>query len=184
MQDIAMISLELLINSQEAGASKISFLYQIDETDITMRIADNGRGMDAETIKKVISPFYTSRKTRSIGLGIPFFKQSVEQCEGTFGIESEPGKGCTLFGRWPKDHWDSPPLGNLGETIMLTIQRNPQTEVEFTYTTPTDSYTFNSKTLEGLIAPLNLDQPEILAWIEQEINQSLKPNKGEHYEES
>jgi len=180
MQDIAMISLELLINAQSAQATRIQMLYHIDplKNTVQLRVKDNGKGMDEDTLKKVSSPFYSSRTTRKIGLGLPFFIQSVQQCDGHVDLRSTIGLGTTIEGTWTYDHWDNPPEGNLGECILLCIQANPMTHIEFTYQYQEAVYTFDSKKLQEMIEPLPLDQPEILLWIEQEINQAIKTCKG------
>lgn len=180
MQDIAMISLELLINAQSAHAHHIRMLVHVNplENKVRLEVKDDGNGMDEETLKKVSSPFYSGRSTRKIGLGLPFFIQSVQQCEGQVNLSSTLGQGTDIEGIWTYDHWDNPPEGNLGECILLCIQANPKTQIEFTYQYQEAVYTFDSKKLQEMIDPLPLDQTDILLWIEQEINQQIKTCKG------
>ena len=45
---------------------------------------DNGCGMSEEQVKKVVDPFFTTRTTRKIGLGIPFFKMTAEMTGGSW----------------------------------------------------------------------------------------------------
>lgn len=180
MQDIAMISLELLINAQSAQATQIHMHYQVNprKNKVKLSVIDDGNGMDEETLKKVSSPFYSGRSTRKIGLGLPFFIQSVQQCDGQVNLSSTWGHGTRIEGQWSYDHWDNPPEGNLGECILLCIQANPKTQIVFTYQYQEAVHNFDSKKLQEMIDPLPLDQTDILLWIEQEINQQIKTCKG------
>ena len=69
---------------------------QPDLDRLTVIIADDGCGMTEEQVAQVTDPFYTSRTTRKVGLGVPFFKLAAESTGGSFSIESEPGKGTTV----------------------------------------------------------------------------------------
>ena len=55
---------------------------------LSIKIIDDGCGMDAETLEKVTDPFYTSRTTRKVGLGIPLMKQNAELTGGEVKIAS------------------------------------------------------------------------------------------------
>ena len=90
MQEIAMSILDIAYNSIRANASLIKILIH-DSNNlniINIRIIDNGKGMEQATIKKVVDPFYTTRTTRKVGLGIPMFKENIEATGGKFSIES------------------------------------------------------------------------------------------------
>ena len=84
MREIALHLLDLAENSVSAGAHaiEISVCEDLDADRLTARIEDDGRGMDEETVKKVTDPFYTSRTTRKVGLGIPLLKEAAEACNG------------------------------------------------------------------------------------------------------
>ena len=49
---------------------------------LTIRVRDDGRGMDAETLQRVTDPFFTTRTTRHVGLGVPLLKAAAERCNG------------------------------------------------------------------------------------------------------
>ena len=98
MRELALNVLDIAENSLAAGAKHIEIGLTADFSADTMRItvADDGCGMDEETLKKVTDPFTTSRKTRSVGMGLPLFKYSAESAGGKFSISSEKGKGTKV----------------------------------------------------------------------------------------
>ena len=177
MKDLAEVSLELLVNSLEAHATHVSFELSLGTLN-RMVLRDNGKGMDKAMLKTITSPYSTSRQTRSLGFGLAFFKQAVEQAEGSIEIHSEVGKGTTVIGQWVSSHIDALPMGNLGETIALILQRSPQCDLRFTLNQNQTTQTFNSRDVRDIIAPLTLDEPEIQRWIETSIN-SLFVNRKE-----
>lgn len=60
-------------------------------------IADNGCGMDAETLRQIFIPFYTTKKAgEGTGLGLALAEQIVTSHRGYIYAESEPGKGAVF----------------------------------------------------------------------------------------
>jgi hypothetical protein len=180
MQDLAMISLELLQNSIAAKASKINFTLALAQDDgtSTMIIEDDGCGMDEATVAKISSPFYTSRTTRKVGLGVAFFKQAIQQANGSCQIISALNLGTTIKGTWESNHWDAPPVGNIGETILILIQGYPNIHLMFNFSYLLSVTSFDSKMFEASIAPVSISEPAILRWIESEINTNIQHCKG------
>jgi hypothetical protein len=180
MQDLAMISLELLQNSIAAKASMINFTLALAQDDgtSTMIIEDNGCGMDEATVAKISSPFFTSRTTRKVGLGVSFFKQAIQQANGSCQIISALNQGTTIKGTWESNHWDAPPLGNLGETILILIQGYPNIHLTFNFSYHLSVTSFDSKMFEASIAPVSISEPAILRWIESDINMNIQHCKG------
>ena len=117
-----MIS-DLVQNSIEASATEITL--QIEETDSTLRvlIADNGKGMDADTLERAKDPFYTDgikHRHRKVGLGLPFLFQTAEATEGKAHIESTEGKGTSVTFQLNLKHLDLPEFGNF-TTAAVTL---------------------------------------------------------------
>ena len=108
MQEIAMNILDIAYNSIKAQANLIKIIIHDSSklNIINIQIIDNGIGMDKTTVKNVIDPFYTTRTTRKVGLGVPMFKENIEATGGTFKIESEVGKGTHVTGEFIKNHLD------------------------------------------------------------------------------
>ncbi len=133
MKDISLHVLDIVQNSISAGASfiDIGVFEDTGENSFRVRIGDNGRGMSSEVIQKVTDPYYTSRTTRRVGLGIPLLKQNAEQCEGCLIIESEQGKGTLIEAVFVHDHIDRPSLGDIAGVFVLLISANP--EIRFRY---------------------------------------------------
>ena len=91
MPEIALNVLDIAQNSVRAEASLIQISVDVDEAadTLTITIEDNGCGMTAEQTARVTDPFFTTRTTRKIGLGVPFFKMAAESTGGSFSIQSD-----------------------------------------------------------------------------------------------
>ncbi|MEA3326176.1 MAG: ATP-binding protein [Chloroflexota bacterium] len=115
MRELALHILDIAENSISANADKIriSIYENISEDILRIVIEDNRNGMDQELLQSVIDPFVTSRTTRKVGLGIPFFKSAAEACDGTFKILSHIDSGTIVEASFKHSHIDRMPLGNI-----------------------------------------------------------------------
>ena len=65
-------------------------------THAVLEISDTGVGMDEETGKHCLEPFFTTKGKRGTGLGLAMVYGVMERHEGKIEIDSKPGKGTTL----------------------------------------------------------------------------------------
>ena len=174
MKELSLNVLDIVENSTKAKATRV--LIHIDEDDelLTLKICDNGCGMREEILRGVIDPFYTTRTTRSVGLGIPLLKMAAEQTGGDIRItsrhESEYPEthGTEVTARFYKKHIDFTPMGDIISTMVTLIQGHPETDFEFRHCYNTlDVLLDTGQMREILGADIPLNDPEILAWIAQ-----------------
>lgn len=65
---------------------------------VRIRIADNGSGMDKETLQHIFEPFFTTKKTgEGTGLGLALAEQIIRTHRGHICAESTLGKGSTFY---------------------------------------------------------------------------------------
>ena len=71
--------LDIAENSITAGAGLVEISVEEDTGNdlFTLRIRDNGRGMDEDMMKNVTDPFFTTKTVRSVGLGLPLLRQAA-----------------------------------------------------------------------------------------------------------
>ena len=95
---------------------------------ILVEVADNGSGMDANTLARVFEPFFTTKRFGlGSGLGLSMAYGFVKQSGGGIRIRSEPGQGTTVLMVLPQggleDDADSvpddQPLAHGGELVLL-----------------------------------------------------------------
>ncbi len=179
MQDLAMQTLEILMNSIGAKAGTVILRIRDSEHDnrIDIEVEDNGSGMSPEMVKRVTDPFTTSRKTRKVGLGVAFMKGLTEQCNGSFDIQSTVGKGTIVRASVQRDHIDTPPMGDLGEMMMYAVQADDSIDFEFYYTTDKGNFEFLSRQVREELDGISLQEPEILLWIKGYINEGINHAK-------
>ncbi len=161
--------LDVAQNSVVAGAKHIEISVYESTADALMviTIKDDGCGMDEETVKRVVDPFYTSRKTRKVGLGIPFFKQSAEQTGGSFTINSIVGTGTTVRAEYHTDNIDCLPLGDICSTVTMLVTLNPH--IDFVFKTEKDdkAFIFDTKEIKEILGDdVALSEPAVAAFIE------------------
>ncbi|PIE04373.1 MAG: ATP-binding protein [Spirochaetales bacterium] len=113
---------DVVQNSVEAGADHIHVLFEESAREIHFSVKDNGKGMSRQTLEKALDPFWSDGEKhpgRRVGLGLPFLRQTAQQCGGRVDIESEPEKGTSVEAFFPADNVDLPPLGDL---VLLWMQ--------------------------------------------------------------
>ena len=167
MKEISLHILDIAQNSIAAGASAVRFVIEEDLPGdlISIRIEDNGRGMDSETARRVTDPFFTTRTTRKVGLGLPLMKSTALACEGSFAIDSELGRGTIVSASWKRSHIDTPPLGDMVST-MLTILLGDET-VDFLYRHSVNDrvFEFESRELKEALDGMSFQEIEVYDWL-------------------
>ena len=129
--------------------------------------------MDEQTVKSVIDPFYTTRKTRKVGLGIPLLKLACEQTGGTLTITSQTSEsdhGTTVTAVFLKNHIDFTPLGDIVSTIITLIQGHPDTDFLYMHKYLGKQVRLDTRDLRSVLGDIPLDSYDIIKWIESELN--------------
>ncbi|MDR0326175.1 MAG: ATP-binding protein [Oscillospiraceae bacterium] len=171
MKDLSLSVLDIAMNSVKAKASLIEITLANDGKTLSVRIADNGCGMDADFLARVTDPFTTTRDTRRVGMGIPLFKLAAEQAGGTFAITSEPGRGTDLMAAFAVDHMDRPPLGDMAATVATLIQGSPDIDFVYRHTAPCGEASLDTRELRQALDGVPLNEPEVLQWIQENLDE-------------
>lgn len=175
MPDIAMHLLDIVFNSIRAKAKNIIIYIMESELkdQIICRVEDDGCGMDSQTVENVQSPFFTTRTTRNVGLGVPLFKEGALQTGGTFRLESEVGKGTVIETTYVKSHLDCPAMGNLPETIATLVQADATIEYHIDIVYDNHTFTFDTKEIKEILDGVPIDEPDIILWLKDYIKEGI-----------
>lgn len=176
MKDLSMHILDIVQNSVRAKASNIFIeITEKPETDkYIISIEDNGCGMNKTEMQQACDPFYTSRTTRKVGLGLSLLKQNAENTNGSFHISSEKNKGTKLKAVFRYSHIDRPILGDITYTLVnLFISTE---EINFTYTHKTTNGKFEIKTSEikKMLDGVPMRTPNVRHFLTEYLSSNLK----------
>ena len=184
MKELSLNILDIAQNSVKAGAKNIEIDISESGDLLVFKITDDGCGMTEDFLSKVFDPFTTTRKTRSVGLGLPFLKMAAEATGGELTISSKhenehpDDHGTVLSAVFHKDHIDCPPLGDIISTVVMLIQSAPfAPRYLFTHEKDGNSYSLDTNDLHEQLGPdIPLSENEILLFIRdylQEGEESL-----------
>lgn len=176
MRELALHILDIAENSISAGADKIKIYINENHYEdlLEIEIEDNGKGMDTDTLEKITDPFMTSRTTRNVGLGIPFFKAAAEACEGTFNIHSRQGLGTKVKADFKHSHIDRMPLGDISGTLQTLIIGTPEVNWVFEYKLNEDSFIFDDEPIKDTLDGVPLSEPAVMRFVREMINEGIK----------
>ena len=184
MKELSLNILDVAKNSVRAGATVIEISIDTDADGwLTLKISDNGCGMDEETLRNVTDPFYTTRTTRKVGLGLPLLKLAAEQTGGDVKItsrhESEypDSHGTVVTARFFTRHIDCTPMGDIISTVTTLIQGHAEIDFEFLHRSNEFEVRLSTKEMREILgAEIPLNDPEILAWIAQYLKDQYQKN--------
>jgi hypothetical protein len=188
MRELSLNILDITQNSITAGASLIEIEVFEDTRlkTLAVNIIDNGRGMSEEQLMSVRDPFFTTRTTRKVGMGIPLFKLAAEQTGGRFSINSALGKGTVVNALFKTDSVDFTPLGDVSASVLTLIQGHPDTDFLFRHQTDDGTVELDTRELREVLEDVPLNSYDVLEWIGgnlQEQYEALSEDDGMSGEE-
>lgn len=179
MDEFSLYVLDITMNSVRAGATDITVELHEHEEWLDFTVRDNGCGMTQEQLKKLNDPFFTTRKTRKVGLGIPFLKMLAEMTGGYVTIHSihesaGADHGTVTMARFGKDHIDFIPLGDMVETVKTLIQGSPDINFIYRHKTPRGQVELCCAEMRAVLGDIALNEPEILTWIGENLREQYE----------
>ena len=182
MKELSLNVLDIAQNSISAGATKIEIsLFENEDKLLTLTIADNGCGMSKETVERVTNPFYTTRTTRKVGMGIPLLKLAAEQAGGELIIESVTADenrvdhGTTVRATFHTDNIDFTPVGDMVSTMCVIIQGHPEIDYVFIHKTPKLEVELDTAQMREVLGEeISLGEPEIIGWLAEYLSQQYE----------
>ena len=176
MRELSLNILDIAQNSISAGAPLITIEVSENRTDQTLLIGiyDNGRGMSEEQVKSVIDPFFTTRTTRKVGMGIPLFKMAAEQTGGGLEIESEIGVGTRVRAHFKTDSVDFTPLGDVASTVQMLITMNTDRDFLYKHSVDGKEFVADTREIKGILGDVPLDTYEVSQWILEFIKENTE----------
>lgn len=175
MKELSLHIMDLVQNAISAKASRIeiSIMESPDTDSLEIDITDNGTGMPEDVLRKVTDPFFTSRTTRNVGLGIPLFKQHAEQCNGKLEITSHEGIGTKLRSSMQLGHIDRQPMGDIAGVLVLLLSANPDIRFIYSHQTKSGKYVLDTAEIKNILGTSSVNQPDILHFIKDMIRENL-----------
>lgn len=173
MRELSLHVLDVMENAVEAGATRIE--VRIDEDlgadRLTIEVADNGQGMSKETMNRVLDPFFTTRKTRHVGLGLPLFAAAARQCDGDLTLESEPGKGTRVKAAFRHSHIDRAPLGDMASALMAILLSGRPVDVAYVHRVGGAEFAFDSADVRRELGDVPMTHPAVRQWLWQALRE-------------
>jgi len=179
VDELSLYILDITMNSVRAGATEITIELLEHEEWLDFTVRDNGCGMTKEQLQKLNDPFFTTRKTRKVGLGIPFLKMLAEMTGGYVTVHSVhesagADHGTVTMARFGKDHIDFIPLGDMVETVKTLIQGSPDIDFVYRHTTPRGQVELCCAEMRSVLGDIALNEPEILTWIGENLREQYE----------
>lgn len=176
MRELADNILDIAQNAVAAKATllEIDLSLSTAQDRIALAFRDNGCGMSPQMVSTVADPFTTTRKTRKVGLGLPFLKQTALMTGGAFDIQSKVGEGTRVSVSFGLSHIDRPPLGDVAAALYTLVLLNPAMDFVFDCRCDARSFVFDTRVIRKTIAPLEIDCLEVSDWIRADLNEEIQ----------
>ena len=173
MRELSLNILDIAQNSIAAGASLTEICVEENtaKRELLITVSDNGCGMTPEQVGAVLDPFFTTRTTRKVGMGIPLFKLAAEQTGGYLRIESEKGKGTETSALFKTDSIDFTPLGDVTSTIVILISMNTDRDFIYKYRRDGEEFVLSTAEMKEILGGVSLNEPEVVQWMKDYINE-------------
>jgi hypothetical protein len=175
VQDLSLHILDIAENSLAAGARRVEIRIEEDlQADrMTVEIVDDGCGMDEEMVKRVLDPFFTTKTTRRVGLGLPLLAEACRMSNGQFCLQSCPGEGTTVRATFQRSHIDRKPLGNIGDTLVTLIVGHPEVDLFYEHRKDGGHFSLDTREIKAELGDVPLNTPQIASALRASIFSGL-----------
>ena len=174
LPEISLNILDISENSVSAKATEIKIVICVNtqQNQLMVQITDIRKRNGCRDIESGDGSFYTTRTTRKVGLGIPFFKQEAECTGGSFSISSVPGKGTQITAVFCTDSIDCMPLGNLNETVYSLIVMHPDIDFYYQYQVNGAEFHLDTKEMREMLGNVPFSTPEVSSFLRDYLEEN------------
>jgi hypothetical protein len=175
MQDLSLHILDIVENSIASKASQVQIRITEDpeQDQMIVEIEDNGAGIPPELVERVVDPFFTTRSTRKVGLGLSLLQQTARACEGNLQVKSQQGKGTLVQASFRYNHIDRKPLGDMASTMITLIVGHPLMDFQYLHRKGDKTFCFDTVELKRELDDVPIDHPKVVQFIRDEIERGL-----------
>jgi len=176
MNELSLHILDVVQNSLKVESTLIKIIINEDiiKDSLEIIIEDNGYGMDHKTVLKVRDPFYTSRSTRKVGLGLSLLELACNQANGILNLESVVGKGTTVKATFRHSHINRVPLGNIRDTIYLLMINEESCNILYQHSFNGKEFKVDTREINQILEDVSLRDYDVMMWIKSYIDEGLK----------
>lgn len=130
--------------------------------------------MSPEVLARVTDPFYTTRTTRRVGMGLSLWQMTAEMTGGSMTVESEVGCGTLVTAELTLSHIDRLPMGDLPQTVTALIGGSPERDFVLHFVYDGSSYTADTRLWRQVLGEeISLAEPEVLAFIANDVAKGI-----------
>ncbi len=175
MLELALHILDIAENSVRARAKTVFIEITEDhgKDALSIVIRDDGTGMSKAVLEKAMDPFFTTKKVRKIGLGLPMLAEAAQRAGGRFAIESREGMGTRVSAEFQLSHIDRQPLGDVTGVLTALIAGNAGVDILFRHRCGDRVFDLDTKAIRREIGEIPIQQGEVLKWVRQYIQEGL-----------
>ncbi len=176
MNELSLHILDICQNSIKANATLIEIKITDNSIDnvYTIEISDNGYGMDKKTLSEVADPFFTTRTTRKVGLGVSLFKMAAEMTKGNLVITSVINEGTKVTATFQKNHIDRAPLGYIEDTLCILILNENMIDIYYEHNVNNSIYVFDTREVKKVLEDIPFTDYNVIMWIKNNIKEGIK----------
>lgn len=176
MNELSLHILDICQNSIKADANLITIIIEEDLNNNFYKIiiGDNGNGMSEKTLSEFSDPFFTTRTTRKVGMGVPLFKMAAEMCNGSFSVDSILEKGTVISAIFEHNHIDRAPLGDIAETLIILILNERKIDVYYEHIFNNNKYIFDTREIRKVLHDIPFTDYSVIMWIKDNIKNGIK----------
>ncbi len=176
MLELSLHMLDIAENSVRAGARTVTIAVREERKKdlLSLEIQDDGTGMSTGALEKALDPFYTTKKVRRVGLGLPMLKEAAERTGGSLAIESREGTGTRVLVTFGLSHIDRQPLGDVGLTMVTLIAGSPEVDFVYIHERNGCEYRLDTRDIRRDLGDVPIHHVEVLALIRRNVREGLE----------
>jgi len=176
LREIALHVLDIAENGVAANADCIHIHVEENRSANILKIVvnDNGKGIAPDKVHRITDPFFTTRTTRRVGLGLSLFETAARQCEGDFTVESEPGKGTRITATFQYNHIDRVPVGDMAATIATLIIGNPKVDFVYHHSIDGRLFALDTREIKQAADGISLSDPVVVFRLTRQVRSALE----------
>jgi len=164
--------MDLVENSVASGATRVTVLLgeDVEQDHLSLVVEDDGEGMTPEVAENAADPFYTTRETRRVGLGLSLLQAATQRSEGSFGVDSAPGRGTRVQCSFVLSHLDRPPLGDVVTTLITLLALHPTLDLHYEHRAGERCFVVGAAKLQATLRNgASLGEPSVLSVIKKQL---------------